>query len=263
MSTPAPRGSGVATRSPPTRPRRTRTQSSIPIDGRELARDPRRAPRVLGRRGALEGGEQRRGEDVERQRGRHRIAGRTEDRRRPDRAHDDRMAGPHRDAVDGERAEPLDDARPCGRRARRSSRRRRSTRSAVSAAAAHGRGDPLRVVRDDLRAHAPRSPAASACAASMSEFVSRMTPGAASVPTGRISSPVGSTATTRAAADEHVHGPGGRGRGDVDGAQPVTLGQQQLAGADVLPDRAHVLVRRDRPAQLRAAVGRRGGRARA
>ncbi len=39
-------------------------------------------------------------------------------------------------------------------------------------------------------------PAASAWATSMSEFVSRMTPGAGSVPTGRISSPVGSTATT-------------------------------------------------------------------
>ena len=41
-------------------------------------------------------------------------------------------------------------------------------------------------------------PAASACATSISEFVSRITPAAGSVPTGRISSPVGSTATTGA-----------------------------------------------------------------
>ena len=33
VSTPAPRGSGEATTSPPTEPSRTRTQSSIPTDG--------------------------------------------------------------------------------------------------------------------------------------------------------------------------------------------------------------------------------------
>ena len=38
------------------------------------------------------------------------------------------------------------------------------------------------------------------------------------------------------------------------GAQPVAGGQQQLGGADVLADRAHVLVGRDRRAQLGASV---------
>jgi hypothetical protein len=40
--------------------------------------------------------------------------------------------------------------------------------------------------------------------------------------------------------------PGRRGGGDVDRTQSVPLREQQLAGTDVLADRAHVLVRRDR-----------------
>ena len=43
VSTPAPRGSGVATTCPPTRPSRTRTQSSMPTGRGELAGEPRRA----------------------------------------------------------------------------------------------------------------------------------------------------------------------------------------------------------------------------
>ena len=58
--------------------------------------------------------------------------------------------------------------------------------------------------------------------------MSRITPGAGSVPTGRISSPVGQHGDDGAAADEHVDGARGRGGGDVDRAQPVALGQQQL-----------------------------------
>jgi hypothetical protein len=46
----------------------------------ELAGDARAGSRPLGRRGALERREQRRGEDVEGQRGRHRVAGSAEDR---------------------------------------------------------------------------------------------------------------------------------------------------------------------------------------
>ena len=46
-------------------------------------------------------------------------------------------------------------------------------------------------------------------------------------------------------------GPGGR---DVDGAQAVPLGEQQLGGADVLADRAHVLPGRGGSPDLRRAV---------
>ena len=50
----------------------------------------------------------------------------------------------------------------------------------------------------------------------------------------------------RAPVHDDLGRPGRRGRGDVDRTQPVPLRKQQLAGTDVLADRAHVLVRRDR-----------------
>ena len=65
------------------------------------------------------------------------------------------------------------------------------------------------------------------------------------------------------AMDDEVDRARRGGGGDVDGAQPMAGGQQQLGGADVLADRAHVLVGRDRGAQLGAAARRRSGRARA
>jgi hypothetical protein len=52
--------------------------------------------------------------------------------------------------------------------------------------------------------------------------------------------------------DEHVDGAGGRRGGDVDRPQAMPGRQQQLGGAHVLADRAHVLVGRDGGAQLRA-----------
>ena len=63
--------------------------------------------------------------------------------------------------------------------------------------------------------------------------------------------------------DEHARGAPDRQRrvacrgrgGEVDGPQPVALGQQQLGRADVLPDRAHVLPRRRRGAHLGHAAG--------
>ena len=77
----------------------------------ELARQPRAHARPLGRREPLQGGQQRQREDLERQRRRHREAGGPDHRRRVDRAEHDRVAGLDRDAVHGERAEPLDDRR--------------------------------------------------------------------------------------------------------------------------------------------------------
>ena len=58
----------------------------------------------------------------------------------------------------------------------------------------------------------------------------------------------------RLAVHADLGGAGGRGRRGVDRAQPVAGGQQQLGGADVLADRARVLVGRDRGPQLGAAV---------
>ena len=71
-----------------------------------------------------------------------------------------------------------------------------------------------------------------------------------SAPIGRISSPVGSTAHDGLASDEHLGHTRGTAGGDVEGAQPVTLEQEQFMGNDVLADRAHVLVRGDLGADL-------------
>ena len=90
-----------------------------------LAREAGAGAGALGGRRALERREQRHGEDLEGQRGRDGVPGSAEHGRGVDGAEDDGMPGPHRDAVDGQRAEPLDDRAPCGRRAPRSSRRRR------------------------------------------------------------------------------------------------------------------------------------------
>ena len=58
----------------------------------------------------------------------------------------------------------------------------------------------------------------------------------------------------RLPVDVDLGGAGGGGRGDVDRAQAVTGGEEQLGGADVLADRARVLVGRDRRAELSATV---------
>ncbi len=227
VSTPAPRGSGVATSPAPTRPRRTRTQSSMPIGEASLRASRARARGALGRRRALELGEQRRGEDVEGQRRGDGVARRAEHRRAVDRAEHDRMAGTHGDAVDGQRA-----GRSTTRGrvvvAARARARHHDDEIGAAGGRAHRGGDALRVVADDRRAPSPRSrPRAPARRASAS-WCRGSRPGAGSAPTGRISSPVGSTATTGAPVDGDLGG-AGRGRGgDVDGAQAVPCGQQQL-----------------------------------
>ena len=78
---PAPRGSGVATSSPPTEPSRTRTQSSMPSGDASLRASfaaVSRAPRGGAPDSSASTGD---GEDVEGQRGGHRVAGRAEHRR--------------------------------------------------------------------------------------------------------------------------------------------------------------------------------------
>ena len=184
--------------SPSTRPRRTRTQSSVPIADASL-----RASLALGRRPfprgrALESGQQWRGEDVEGERGGDRIAGCAEDRRADrarHRSEHDRMARSHGDPVDGQG--PSMRRRPglCSRRVRRSSPRsgspgrpRRRPRGALLAIRS-GSSQTISVTRAS-------HPISRAWAASINELVSRISPGAGSAPIGRISSPVGTTTTS-------------------------------------------------------------------
>ena len=85
-------------------------------------------------------------------------------------------------------------------------------------------------------------PASRAWVASISELVSVISPAPVGSPIGRTSSPVGRIVTTgRRRTSSCVAPAAARGR-DVGGAQPVPLGQQQLARAHVLADRPNVLV---------------------
>ena len=97
-------------------------------------------------------------------------------------------------------------------------------------------------------------PASVACAASISELVSRICPGPGSAPIGTTSSPVGRMSTQGTPPDGQPGRPGGGRRRHVDRPHPVPLRQQQLARADVLADRADVLVGRDGGAQLGPVV---------
>ena len=110
----------------------------------------------------------------------------------------------------------------------------------------------FRVVADDLRDGCSQ-PISCACAASINEFVSRISPGWAR------------RRSVDLVACRDVTTPGGRrtsrswprraAGGDVDRAA-VSLGKQELGGADVLADRADMLVgRRRRLAKLGSAVG--------
>ena len=114
------------------------------------------------------------------------------------------------------------------------------------------RGPDLRGVVREHGSDSTVQPTSRACAASISELVSTSSPGAGSEPSGRTSSPVGITMTCGARRTVSVVWPAARRGGQVDGAQPVALGQQQLGRADVLADRAHVLPRAPRPPGPRA-----------
>ncbi len=90
-------------------------------------------------------------------------------------------------------------------------------------------------------------------AASMSEFVSMMSPKRGTVPTGRISSPVGMIATTGRRATVTVDVPAGRRGGQVARAEPPARGHQGLPGREVLARRPHVPPARRVPRPLAAA----------
>ena len=220
----------------------------------ELAREPRAGARALGRRRALEGGQQRRGEDVERQRGRDRVAGRAEHRRarRPRRARPGGRAGPPRRgpracpsrSTTARRVVVAPGARPGDRRSRgRRASRRRARRRAI----ASGSSGTISL-RHAVAARPPR-PAPT----SMSELVSRITPGRRiACRPGGSRRRSGSTATTGRRRTSTSTAPAAAAAATSTGRSRWPVGQQQLGGADVLADRAHVLVGRDRGAQLGA-----------
>ena len=193
----------------------------------ELAGEPRPGLRALGRSRALERREQRRGEDVEGQRGRDRVAGGAEDRRGVDGAEHDRMARAGRPRRGRQARRAARRRRRCGRRARRSTPRRRSRGRRARRRRAR-RPRSRRDRRGRSRSATPSHPTASACATSMSELVSRITPGAGSVPTGRISSPVGSTATTGARWTSTSMAPAAAAAATSTARRRCPVGQQQL-----------------------------------
>ena len=163
----------------------------------ELAGESRLRDRGLGRRRALQPGEQRRGEDVEGERRRDRVAGRAEDRG-PGVAVDD----PEHDGMPGLTATPCTASVP----ASATTAAVWSSRPALEPAITITRSDLAAAVRTAATICSGTSgatskrwasqPAASACAASITEFVSGSSPSPSSEPTGRSSSPVGITVTT-------------------------------------------------------------------
>src|ERR1022692_1566897 len=220
--------------------------------GRELACQPRPGPRPPPGCGSLHIGEHRRGEDIEGQRGGHRIARGTENGRAVDHAQHHGVAGAHRDAVYRQGAELSHDpggvvvaagARAC----------HDDQQIAAGHGGADGLGNASRVVRLDRQA--VRFAAGLACLDGQHERVGiEDLPRAGLRADGPYLVAGGQHANPRAAPDEEIGGPGGGGGGEVDRAQPVTLRQQQLGCAHVLADRAHMLIRGHGRTQLRAAA---------
>jgi hypothetical protein len=226
-------------------------------DGRgELASQPGGGRRPLPRSSSFERGQHRRGEDIEGQRRRYRVAGGAEDgggRLAGHRAQHDRVPGAHGHAVHGERARGRDHPRgvvvtPGARPGDE------DHQVGIDGGLPDRGGDQLGVVGDDAG-----GPGLAADLSGLRGQHHRVgvgdLAGASSVPTGRISSPVGMITYPGLAAHQQLDDAGRGAGGDVDGAQPVALGEQQLGGADVLADRADVLVGRHGGAKLGAPVG--------
>ena len=246
---------------PPTRPRRTRTQSSMPI-GEAILRASRARVRGGARHGALEVGQQRRGEDLEGQRRRHRIARRAEHRRGVDRR-PSTTGCPGRTATPCTASTPsrCPDLRRCSRLGLRSSPATMISRSHEATALETAWAIPSGS-SGSIGSASALQPTSWACAASISELVSSSWPG---VVGGRWAAPRRRSAAPRRPARRRTTSsvaPAAAAAATSTGPQPVAFGQQQLGGADVLADRPHVLVRRHGGTQLRPGR-RRSARARA
>ena len=142
-----------------------------------------------------------------------------------------RDARPDRHAVDGQRAEPLRRSPPCVRRPRSTGDDDHQVRP--RGRVAHRRGDRGGSSDTMSERHASQ-PAASACATSISEFVSRITPAAGSrrpadLVAGR------QHCDDRARTRGTSVAPAGRRGGDSRPPQVRCRRAQQLRGADVSP----------------------------
>ena len=158
------------------------------------------------------------------------------------------MAGPDRDAVHGQRAELGHDPGGVVVAARARSRHDDQQVTAGHGGADRG-GDAVRVVGLDRQA--ARLAAGLPRLRGQHERVGvEYLAGAGPRADRPHLVPGGQDGDDRPAPDQQLGGPRGRGRGEVGGPQPVPLGQQQLGGADVLADRADVLVGGHGGAQL-------------
>ena len=221
-------------------------------NGRQLAGEPGGGQRSLPWGGAFEFGQQGDGEDVEGEGGGDREARRAEDRRGPDGSQHDRVSGPDGDAVHGEGPgggdHPGGVVVPAG-----TGPGDEDDQVGLLGRVPKRGGDQVGVVRDDVghRRHAAglaglggehegvgvRDLARSELGADGPDLV-----------TGRHDD------DCRLPAYLHFGDTRGGAGGRVDGTEPVALRQQELGRADVLADRADVLVRRDRGPDL-GAVG--------
>ena len=216
--------------------------------GGELAGQPGRDPRAPAGGGALQLGQQRLGEDVEGQRGGHRVAGCAQHRRAADHPEHDRVARPDGDAVHRQGPELGDHPGRVVVAARARARHDDEQVTAGDGGADRG-ADPGRVVRLDRQA--VRLTAGLAGLGGEHERVGVDDLAGAGLLADRPHLVPGrQDGHHRAPPDQQLRGPGRGGGGDVGGPQPVAFGQQQLGGADVLADRAHVLVGRHGRAQL-------------
>ena len=233
----------------------------VGADGRgQLAGQPGGGRRPLPRGRTLERGQHRRGEDVEGQRGRDRVAGGAQYRSSGHRggriagddAQHDRVPGTHGDAVHGQRAGGRDHARgvvvASGARPGDEDHQ-----VGVDGGRPDRGGDQLGVVDDD-----GGRPGLAADLGGLRGQHHRVGVG------DLAGEQVGADrADLVAGRDDHHPGPaahrqldhsGGGAGGHVERSQPVALGEEQLGGADVLADRADVLVGRHGGTQLGAPV---------
>ncbi len=193
VSTPAPRGSGVATTRPATRPSRTRTQSSMPPGEASLRAS--RAVVVWRRCGAAPSS----------------AASSGAAKMSKVRAADTGNPGAPRTGVasttpittgcPGRTATPCTASTPssattCAVQSSRPALEPASTMTRSLTAAASWTARAIRLGWSGTTSVTVTSaPSSRACSASINELVSGISPGPSGVPTGRISSPVGSTVT--------------------------------------------------------------------
>ena len=198
--------------------------------------------------GALQSRQQRGGEDVEGQGGGHRVPGRPEHGCRVHGAEHDRVPRAHGDAVHREGARSVHDGG--GVVVAAGARAGHHDHEVAAGRGAEQRGDDL----VGVVAHDRQRDRLAADLARLGGEHERVRVGDLALGEGL---PERTDLVARRqdghdgpAVHHELREAGGARGGDVHGPQPVALGQEQLGRADVLADRAHVLVGRRGLAQL-------------